>query len=121
VKSWQGFYDFAVDGGVAGTITLRSNDGPIPNGSYVLGGIVDVATLLTGTGATVAVQVEAANDTVNAAAISGAPWSSTGLKSVIPVFTGATALKATADRSPAIVVAVANLTAGKFTVTLFYR
>jgi len=122
LKAWFGSYDFAVDGGVAGTITLRSNDGPIPNGSYVVGGLLEVVTAATSGGsATVAVQTVAANDTVNAAAISGAPWSSTGRKSVIPAFTGATSLKTTAATSPAIVIGTADLTAGKFNVVLFYR
>jgi hypothetical protein len=68
----------------------------------------------------VAVQVEAANDIVNAAAVSGAPWSTTGRKSVIPVFTGATTVLTTAARDISIVIAAAALTAGQFDVVLFY-
>jgi hypothetical protein len=121
LKSWKGSYDFAVDGGVAGTITLRSNDGKIPIASVIEGGYVDVITALTGAGASVAVQAEGAADTLAVAAISGAPWSTTGRKSVIPAFTGATTLKTTAARSPATVISAANLTAGKFDVVLYYR
>lgn len=127
LKSVQGEYDFAVDGGAVSTITLRGPSGSslaneIPSGAVIEGGYVEVDTALTSGGsATVAVTVEAANDIVNAAAYSGAPWSSTGRKSVIPAFTGATTVKTTAVRSVAIVVGTAALTAGKFRVVLYYR
>lgn len=127
LKSVQGEYDFAVDGGAVSTITLRAPAGSILNnevasGVVVLGGYVEVDTVLTSGGAaTVAVQLEAANDTINAAAISGAPWSTTGRKSVIPAFTGAASLKTTAVRNIKIVVGTAALTAGKFRVVLYYR
>jgi len=122
LKRWKGSYDFAVDGGVAGTITLRSNDGPIPTGSVIEMGYVEVTTPPDSAAhtATIAVQAEAANDIVNAAVVSGAPWSTTGRKSIIPVATGATTVKTTAARNPAIVLAVQNLTAGKFDVYLQY-
>lgn len=122
LKEWAGSYDFAVDGGAQGTITLRSNDGEIPNGSIIEGGYVEVLTGLTSGGAgTVAVQSEAANDIVNGAAVSGAPWSTTGRKSIIPAFTGATSVKTTAARNPAMVIATADLTAGKFNVVLYFK
>jgi hypothetical protein len=51
----------------SGTITLRSDDGPIPIGSYILSGILEVTTALDSSGsATAAVQVNAANDTITA-------------------------------------------------------
>jgi hypothetical protein len=115
-------YDFAVDGGAVSTITLRSNDGPIPTGSYIMGGVLDVATALTSGGsATAALQIEAANDTVNAAAFSGTPWSAIALKSLIEAFTGATVVKTTASRNPKLVIGTAALTAGKFTLTVFFK
>jgi hypothetical protein len=120
-KTWQGFYDFAVDAGVVGTITLRSNDGPIPNGAIITDGYLEVETALSGGTSTGALQAEAANDTVNQAATTGAPWSTTGRKSIIPVATGATALKTTAARSPGFVIGTANLTQGKFNLVLVYR
>lgn len=120
LKTVRGEYDFAVDGGAVSTITLRG-DNSIPAGSYILGGFIEVDTALTSGGsATVAVSVEGAGDTLAAAAISGAPWSTTGRKSVIPAFTGATSLKTTVARSVTIAVAVAALTAGKFRVVLVY-
>lgn len=111
-------YDFAVDGGAVGDIDLGGN---IPANSVILGGFVEVDTAITSGGsATVAVKVEGANDIVNAAAVSGAPWSTTGRKSVIPVFTGATTVKTSAARKVTATVATAALTAGAFDVVLFY-
>lgn len=116
----RGDYNFATDGGAVGTIALTGQTA-IPSGAVIVGGFVEVTVAVTSGGAgTVAVQVNAANDIVNAAAVSGAPWSTTGLKSVIPVFTGATAVKTTAARDISIVIGTAALTAGAFKVVLFY-
>jgi hypothetical protein len=103
-------YSFAVSGGAVGTITLPMA-ATIPSGAIILGGLVEV---------TIAVTVESAGDIVAAAAITGAPWSTTGRKSVIPAFTGATTVKTTAERSITITVATAALTAGVFNVYLVY-
>ena len=122
VKTWKGSYSFAVDGGAQGTIVLRSSDGPIPAGSYILTGILEVATALdSGGSATAAVTVEGANDIVTATAFGSSPWSTTGRKSVIPVATGVTSVKTTASRNPAVVIATADLTGGVFTLILTYR
>jgi hypothetical protein len=122
LKTWKGEYSFAVDGGAIGTITLRSNDGPLPVGSYVVGGLLDVTTLFTtGTSATGALQVEGANDIVSATIVSGAPYSTTGQKDVVPDATGSTAIELTAARSPAFVIATGTVTAGAFKLVLFYR
>jgi hypothetical protein len=112
-------YSFAVNGGAVGDIVLSG--GSIPTGAIIMSGVLEVTTVPTSGGAaTIAVKVEGAADTVAAAAISGAPWSSTGRKSTIPVGTGATSLKTTADRSITITVATAALTAGVFNVYLTY-
>ncbi len=124
LKSAQGEYDFAVDGGAISTITLRSANmaaNQLPAGSVIMGGYVEVDTLLTGAAATVAITVEGAGDIVAAAAVSGAPWSTTGRKSVIPVFTGASTVKTTVARSIVATIAAGAVTAGKFRVVLFYR
>ena len=121
-KSWRGEYDFAVDGGAISTIVLRSQDGPIPAGSYIVSGILDILTLFTtGTAAVAALTVEAANDIVSSTIVSGAPYSTTGLKSIIPVGTGATAIKTTVTRAPSIVIATGTITAGKLRLVLFYN
>lgn len=125
VKTVVGEYDFAVDGGAVGVITLRGGGlfgNALPAGSVVLSGYIEVDTAVTSGGAaTVSVGSEAAADLLAAAAVSGAPWSTTGRKSVIPAGTGATSVKTTAARSLAVTVATAALTAGKFRVVIVYR
>lgn len=116
----RGDYSFAVDGGAVGTIALMGATN-IPSGATILGGWLEVTTVPTSGGAaTIGVQVEAAGDIVAAAVISGAPWSTTGRKSVIPVFTGASAVRTTASRDISIVIGTAALTAGVFKVVLLY-
>src|SRR5947209_3856501 len=121
IKTYRGDYDFGVDGGAISTITLRSNSGPLPNGAIVLGGYIDVTTLFTtGSAATAALQVQAANDLQTATIVSGAPYSTTGIKAIVPVFTAATMIKLTAERSPAIVIATGTITAGVLGLILLY-
>lgn len=116
----RGRYDFAVDGGAVGDINLTSGT-PIPANAIILGGFCEVDTAATSGGAgTLAIKVEGAGDIVAAAAVSGAPWSTTGRKSVVPVFTGATTVKTTAARNIVGTVATAALTAGVVDVVLFY-
>jgi hypothetical protein len=114
-------YDFAVNGGVQGTIVLRAK--AIPKGAIVTGGTIVVDTAVTSAGsATVAVQVEGAGDVV--ATTAKASWT-TGVKNVLPAdttgsITAATKVKTTAVRDISIVIATADLTAGKFHVILDY-
>lgn len=118
-KWLRGRYDFAVDGGAIGTITISAEN--IPANAIILGGIVEVDVAPTSGGAaTLAVQVEGAADMVAAAAVSGAPWSTTGRKSVIPAFTGASSVKTTQARGIQVVIAAATLTAGVVDVLLAY-
>ena len=123
LKTWTGTYDFAAVGGAEGAIPLSSNDGAIPAGSYIVGGFVDVTDTpdSADSTATIALHVEGANDIVSAAAVSGAPWSTTGRKDIIPDATGSTAIKLTADRSPTATIAVQDTTEGVFTLTLIYK
>jgi hypothetical protein len=124
IKTYVGEYDFAVDGGAVSTIVLRSPDGsgPIPSGSYITGGLLDVLTgFTTGAGAVAGIQAEAANDIVASTIVSGAPYSTTGTKSIIPAGTGATAVKTTAARAPAIVIGTGAITAGKCRLVLYYK
>ncbi len=120
IRVARGTYDFAVDGGAIGTIALMGQTG-IPSGATILGGWLEVTTIAASAGApTLAVQVEAAGDIIAAAAYSGAPWSTLGLKSVIPAFTGATSVRTTAARDISLVIAAAALTGGKFDIVLLY-
>jgi hypothetical protein len=120
IKVARGRYDFAVDGGAVSTIDLTTTT-QIPANAYITHGFVEVDTALTSGGsATVAVTVEGAGDIIAAAAVSGAPWSTTGRKSIVPAATGATSVKTTAARKIQATVATAALTAGAFDVVLFY-
>ncbi len=76
----RGRYDFAVDGGAQGTKAITTGT-PIPSGATIVGGYVDVITQCTGATATIACQVESANDILTAVAI--ASWT-TGRKNVLP-------------------------------------
>ena len=117
----RGKYDFAVDGGAQSTIAITSGT-PIPSGSVILGGYVDITTTLTSGGAaTIACQVNAANDILTAVAV--ASWTA-GRKNVLPspttgALTASTAVKTTAARDISIVIAAADLTAGVFNVVLY--
>lgn len=105
-------YSFAVDGGAISSITL----GTIPSGVIVLAGVVDVTTILTSGGAgTMALQLEGANDLITAAAVSGAPWSSTGRKAFgSNVNFGTSTVKTTTSRALVAAIADVALTAGVF-------
>lgn len=125
IKTAEGVYDFAVDGGAVSTIPLRSPGGSslggeIPAGSVITGGYLDVTTAVVGAGASVALNSEGAGDIHAAAAVSGAPWSTTGRKDIVPDSTGSTAIKTTAKRQLAATISAAVLTAGAFRVVVFY-
>jgi hypothetical protein len=117
-KTWAGSYDFAVDGGAVSTITLRSNDGPIPLGAVITDGYVDVTSSVLSATGTIALTAEGAGDIV--AAVGQASWTA-GRKSVVPAGTGVTAVKTTAARSPSMTIGTAVFTAGAFTLVLKYR
>jgi hypothetical protein len=119
-KIWIGNYDFAIDGGGTGlpqTIVLRSQDGPLPNGAIITGGLVDVSSSVLSATGTIALTVQAANDIVSA--VGQASWTA-GLKATIPVQTAATMIKLTAERSPSMVIATAAFTAGAFRLILWW-
>jgi hypothetical protein len=118
LKAIRGRYDFAVDGGTVGAHALTVEE--IPANAYVLGGFVEVDTALTGATATMAISVEGAGDIVAATVVTGAPYSSTGRKDIIPDFTGSAIVKATAARKIVGTIAVAAVTAGVFDVVLWY-
>jgi hypothetical protein len=97
----------------------------IPSGAIVVGGYVQVNTVFhsaADTG-TVAISVQSANDIITAAAVSGAPWSTAGLKAIVPKINTpeSTGIALTADRLITATVAVQALTAGKCTIFLYYN
>lgn len=110
-------YSFAVDAGAVSTINLL-DAANVPSGFVVCGGFIDVTTPVTGPGASVALGLNTTTDLLAAAAISGAPWSTAGIKAIIPVMTAATAVKATAARNVTATISAAVVTAGVFDVYL---
>lgn len=125
-KSAVGEYDFAVDGGAIGSITLRNLGGTtnsrIPAGSIIYSGWLEVDTgFTTGSAATMAITLEAAGDLVAATVVSGAPYSTTGRKSLVPVGAGAASVKTTVERSIVATIATGTVTAGKGRVVVLYR
>lgn len=122
LKTAVGEYNFTVDGGAISTIPLMGGT-LIPSGATIVGGFVDVVTQLTSGGAaTIALQVNAANDILTAVAV--ASWT-VGVKNVLPApttgaLTTATMVRTTAARDISVVIAAVALTAGRFRVVLFY-
>ena len=100
-----------------GDITLR---GPaIPSNALIMGGIIDVENaVISGGAATIALRIEGANDIYAAAVVTG--FTANTQLATVPVFTAATTKRVTATAKKVVAsVAVAALTAGKFTVNLF--
>ena len=94
----------------------------LPDASIILGSLIHVQTTFTSANdsGTIALHANAANDIVTATAISGVGniWDA-GLQVGVPVFTKATAILLTDDRTPKATVAVQALTAGKLRGFLF--
>ncbi len=113
-------YDFDISGGGQGNKFLGYPPGSqgvaLPTGFVVTGAILEIITPLDSAShlATVALSSgESAGDLQAATLVSGAPWSTTGLKNLTHLFkiTGAGFAG-----NPLIVVAVEDLTAGEFTL-----
>lgn len=106
------------------TIAAHGTGVTIPIHGIVVGGFVDTNTVFTSAtnAGTIAIHVQAANDVISAAAVSGAPYSTIGRKAIIPKANTpeSTSLKATAAREITCTVAVEALTAGKLTGYLYY-
>lgn len=114
-------YDFATEGGATGDIVLTRGDVKIPNDARVLEAFIDVTTVPTSAGAaTIAVKLQSAADVNAADAISGAPWSTTGVKRADALEGVDKGLKLTADRTVTLTVGTAALTAGVFDVIVEY-
>ncbi len=106
------------------TVAAHGTGVTIPIHGIVVGGFVDVNTAFTSTNSTaqIAIKVEAANDIISAAAVSGAPYSTIGRKAIVPKANTpeSTSVKATAAREITVTVTVEALTAGKLTGYLYY-
>ena len=118
---------FEFDAGIAANRTTGAHGTgvTIPDAALVVGGVFIVDTLFTSENAnngTIAIHVNAANDIQTAAAVSGAPYSTTGGKAIVPKINTpeSTSITLTEDREITCTVAVAALTAGKLTGVLIY-
>lgn len=118
LKTWEGEYSFATDGGAVGDITLRSDGGPLPNGAVITGGYLDITTACASATGTMAFKAEGTADLLAATAQAGL---TAGRKDIIPDATGSTAVKLTAARNPVLTIATAAFTAGVCKLVLFYR
>jgi hypothetical protein len=118
-KYARAVYSFATNGGAVGDITLTTTP-VIPSGALVTEAVIKVNTVLTGATATVALKLEAAADLNAADAISGAPWSTTGVKRADKLGVENAGILTTAARSVVATVATAALTAGAFDVVVEY-
>lgn len=116
---------FVYDCGIAGNLPIGAHGTgiTIPADAIIVGGFVDVNTAFTGdANATLAIHVQAANDIISAAAVSGAPYSTIGRKAIVPKANTpeSTSVKTTAAREITGTVATAALLTGKLTGYLYY-
>lgn len=119
IKWARAYYDFATDGGAVGAINLRGDK--LPSGARVLSTYIDVATAVTSGGsATVSLGTEAATDVRAAATLATAPKLDTVASPLGAITRATAATKLTADRHVVATVAVAALTAGRFSVLVEY-
>ncbi len=118
---------FTFDAGVAAnrTIAPHGTGVTLPANAVIVGGFIDVNTAFTSAGGdtgTIAISVEGVDDIVAAAAVSGAPYSSIGRKTIVPKANTpeATSVKASTAKEITCTVAVAALLTGKLTGFLYY-
>lgn len=113
-------YDFAKLGGAVGDYALGVR---IPAGAIIVNAFAHVQTAATSVDstATIALKVETANNIFTAAAVSGAPWSTTGMKLGIPdLATVADYKTVSAEAELTMSIAVQDLTAGKINFFVEY-
>ena len=118
---------FTFDAGIAANRTVAAHGTGvfIPANAIITGGFVNVNTAFTSASTntgTIAISVEAANDIISAAAVSGAPYSTIGRKAIVPKSSTpeSTSVLATVEREITCTVAVAALLTGKLTGYLNY-
>jgi hypothetical protein len=105
------------------TVAAHGTGVTIPAHSIIVGGFVDVNTAFTGeSNAALAIHVQAANDIISSAAVSGAPYSTIGRKAIVPKANTpeSTSVKTTAAREITCTVATAALLTGKLTGYLYF-
>ena|ERR1700743_2787515 len=113
----QARYDFAVDGGTIGTITLANSD-TIPAGAIVIGQVCNSTTAFTGTGATVALGTSAGSSTTSL--LGATAITSLTLDAVVALTPRTTPFKMTAAGTVTATIATANVTAGVLDILIQY-
>src|SRR4051794_35535642 len=78
LKPATAVYDFTVDGGAVGDITLRGD--ATPAGAIVVDALIHVDTAPASPNGPLALRVETAGDIQTAAAATAAPWAGAGPK-----------------------------------------
>ena len=110
-------YDFALHGGAVGTITV-AND-VIPDDAVIQDGFCEVKTaIVSGGSATIALHINSSEDIMAAAAKTS--FSAEALLDIVPDGAAANMIKTAAKQNLSVVIAVADVTAGKFWVCLRY-
>lgn len=106
------------------TVGAHGTGVTLPQYAVVIGGFFEVNTVFTSAAgtATIAIHVQGANDIQTATAVSGAPYSTTGLKAITPKSNTpeTTGIKCTAAREITVTVGTQDLTGGKLTGFLHY-
>lgn len=111
-------YDFALDGGAIGSIPLRG--APIPAGATLTDAILFVQTPLASASGTAALTAVSAGDVQAAAAAAGAPWSTATPKRCSALTAVSAPIVVAVGTTPVLTVATGALTAGKFTLALYF-
>jgi hypothetical protein len=120
VRVARATYD--ISGGDDGTVGSHGLGVTIPDNAIIIDGVIDVITTFndgSDDSATIAIQVEGANDIVTATAISGGIWDA-GLQDIIPDGAATNMVKTTAAQEITAVVADDEIDAGKLVVFLRY-
>lgn len=114
-------YDFAVDGGAQGLITLK-NAGLIPDNAILYGGVVNAPTAPLSLGsATISLGTSAGSSaTALKTATAIATYSVDSILALVPVMTAGSAVKMTASGYPTLTIATADLTAGVLEIFIIY-
>lgn len=120
MKTVAAQYDFAKLGGAVADYNLGVR---IPAGAIIVNAFAHVQTAATSADstATIALKAETANNIFTAAAVSGAPWSTTGMKLAIPDLATVADYKSISAEAELIMsIAVQALTAGKINFFVTY-
>ena len=116
VKLTRARYSFVTEGGAISAINLLPSGFAFPAGAIIEEAFINVLTIPVGAGASISLGIETATDLLAVTAITASPWSTTGKKALIPVFTAATMLETTVARNLVATISAAALTAGIFDI-----